>query len=64
MLTSQLTTLSIPVQIQYNKKTILIKSIKHGLFLCESLVKMSLLKNKIISKNVPKYINLKKDSNN
>lgn len=31
---------------------------------CESLVKMSLLKNKIISKNVPKYINLKKDSNN
>ena len=36
MLTSQLTTLSISVQIQYNKKTILIKSIKHELFLIDN----------------------------
>lgn len=36
MLTSQLTTLSITIQIQYNKKTILIKSIKHGLFLIDN----------------------------
>lgn len=36
MFTSQLFTLSMPVQIQYNKKTILIKSIKHRLFLIDN----------------------------
>lgn len=36
MFTSQLSTLNIPVQIQYNKKTIPIKSIKHRLFLIDN----------------------------
>lgn len=36
MFISQLSTLSIPLQIQYNKKTILNKSIKHRLFLIDN----------------------------